>query len=630
MTTPLYVIKLGSSTVLNGESIFDEIAHLVKRGAKIVLILGGSAAIEKKYQILNRKLPTVTLKGGNSFRYCTPEEMPYIIQAYQEFILGPVEKELRRRNIRAYASIGQEILVSGVAGKPLRSLQNGREVIIRDSLIGQYSKCNKEFFSSLLQSFDVLCITPPIKDENSDNYLNIDADMLAAHLSIDLKASHLRFVTSTPGIMQNTNTEQLKTLESVYDQDELPFVTGRMKQKVRAAKLAGANGIADIHICGPHSLLNARGKTWFWPTRAPSAELNLLTESVSINSVSRDENELACFLVEKCRQSNLEAFVDAAGNIVAQKGNGRKKLLMLGHIDTVPYHWRAKWTKDGLTGRGVVDAKSSLVNFLEVLKSIEVPPEFTIQVVGATEEEVSSSKGAFFARDNYHADAVIIGEPSGVHAVTLGYFGLFKVEVRAKITHAHTAGQGFVSAADRIVDVAREICKGGMHVDPNGLSTVLHLQTHSDSHHHHARAVINFRVSPSAKLDELEKMALSFINDDLQIEILRATPGIANPRSSTLAKSFIKAFSEKSIRPKFLLKKGTSDMNTLATTWKNIPMLAYGPGDASLDHTDKEILTETEFLEANEILLSAVNNWIEMNKTPEMSDSKEAHGVAAI
>jgi LysW-gamma-L-lysine carboxypeptidase len=51
----------------------------------------------------------------------------------------------------------------------------------------------------------------------------------------------------------------------------------------------------------------------------------------------------------------------------------------------------------------------------------------------------------------------------------------------------------------------------------------------------------------------------------------------------------------------FVLKTGTSDMNVVAPVWK-CPIVAYGPGDSSLDHTPDEHLELDEYWKAVQVL----------------------------
>ena len=82
----LYVIKLGSSTIVNHPSIFEEIGRISRRGNKVLLVAGGAEAIRQKYEALSRPMPFLTLPSGDEVRYCSPEEMPYIRDAYHEYI----------------------------------------------------------------------------------------------------------------------------------------------------------------------------------------------------------------------------------------------------------------------------------------------------------------------------------------------------------------------------------------------------------------------------------------------------------------------------------------------------------------------------------------------------------------
>ena len=62
----------------------------------------------------------------------------------------------------------------------------------------------------------------------------------------------------------------------------------------------------------------------------------------------------------------------------------------------------------------------------------------------------------------------------------------------------------------------------------------------------------------------------------------------------------------------FVKKTGTSDINLFAKK-HNVPMLAYGPGDSSLDHTDNEHVSMTEYLNAIEVYASALSRFAELD-----------------
>jgi LysW-gamma-L-lysine carboxypeptidase len=51
----------------------------------------------------------------------------------------------------------------------------------------------------------------------------------------------------------------------------------------------------------------------------------------------------------------------------------------------------------------------------------------------------------------------------------------------------------------------------------------------------------------------------------------------------------------------FVLKTGTSDMNVVGPAWQ-CPIVAYGPGDSSLDHTPNEHLPLDEYWKAVNVI----------------------------
>ncbi|WP_127530306.1 M20/M25/M40 family metallo-hydrolase [Paenibacillus kobensis] len=606
----LYVIKLGSSTIVNHPEIFEEIGRISRRGNRVLLVAGGAEAIRRKYEDLSRPMPFLTLPSGDEVRYCSPEEMLYVREAYYDNILAPVRERLAEQGLSAFAQLGGDNgLVIGRKAKPIKAVQGQKTVIVRDSLFGQYAGSHTSFLHDALNSFDVVCLSPPIWDPELASYINIDADVLGAELAVELEAHHLRFVTGTAGLLRDIGDEG-STIPDVYGDEELPSVQGRMKQKVRAARLASGRGVCDVNISGPHSVERG-GRTWFWQAERGPAAFELLNKVARIPSVSEDEHELARFLLEEIQDPSVAGQIDEAGNIVFRRGSGPHTLLLLGHIDTVPYVWPVHSDADGLTGRGVVDAKGSFVNFIHMLREADVPENGSLLVIGAVEEEISSSKGAFYIRDHYRADAVIIGEPSGEDSLTLGYYGLFKLRITIRRAQEHTAAKNSVSAIDELYDIAADIRSRVRDIDPQSLSSLIDIEHRNERGYITVTAILNFRISPEAGNDYVDKVDLS-VGDAVTVEVLRSTPGFANPRSDTLVKAFVRSFAKHGKAVRYLKKRGTSDMNTLASAWTSVPMVAYGPGDSSLDHTNDEYLSYGEVESSRAILREAVNEWFRL------------------
>ncbi|MEV6942371.1 M20/M25/M40 family metallo-hydrolase [Streptomyces sp. NPDC051172] len=605
---PLYVVKVGSATLDRGD-IHQEVAALVARGARVLLVAGGAVGIERHYRSIGRPMPQLRLPGGDLVRYCPPAEMPHLIDAYERVTLPTVVAGLEALGLGVFACVAARGgLVTGRANRPLKAVTDeGRAVVVRDHRAGTPDGVDTGRLNALLDAYDVVCLSPPVGDRDGGAPLNVDADVLAAALANALHADHLRLVTGTAGLLTDPS-DPASTLLHAHPGEAGRFAGGRMRQKVRAAELA-LDGTADVAITGPHTLADPSGWTRFWRTPEPAPDLRLISHAVGIPSVSGDERELAEYLRQWCTERGIEASVDEAGNLVATRGSGTRRLLLLGHLDTVPHGWPVEWRDNELWGRGSVDAKGSLVNFLEVLAAADIPADGQLRVVGAVEEEISSSKGAYHVRDHYPADAVVIGEPSGSGTLTLGYYGLFKLRVTVAVASGHSAGMEAVSAPDALLRVLADLRATVCAQAPEALSAVIDIACRTGRERHEAVGVLNFRVPPGAALEHLRKLVGDHASDDVRIEVLRATPGVAMGRTSALSKVFARAFGAAGIRPRHVLKKGTSDMNTLATTWSDVPMVAYGPGDSALDHTDVEHLTAEDYRTARTVLSDAVARW---------------------
>ena len=74
-------------------------------------------------------------------------------------------------------------------------------------------------------------------------------------------------------------------------------------------------------------------------------------------------------------------------------------------------------------------------------------------------------------------------------------------------------------------------------------------------------------------------------------------------RNNVLVKSFLAGLRSVDASEKlgFVVKTGTSDMNVVGPVWQ-CPIVAYGPGDSSLDHTPNEHLPVDEYWKAVNVI----------------------------
>jgi [amino group carrier protein]-lysine/ornithine hydrolase len=341
--------------------------------------------------------------------------------------------------------------------------------------------------------------------------------------------------------------------------------------------------------------------------------IELLKTAISIPSVSTRESEVANYLVSQMKTFTHEAFVDASGSAVAKIGHGALKIIFLGHIDTVPGDIPVRIEDGKLYGRGSVDAKGPFCTAVAAASRLsdEVKSKITLTLIGATEEEASSSKGARHAVTAYpKPDLVIIGEPSNWDAITLGYKGRLLVKAQIEKDHFHSAGEGTTAAEDvvNIWNVLKQHSddynkdKQGVfeqvQIALQGISSTL------DGFKQKAEATIGYRL-PLAVTPEGLEQELQTLLPDVLLSFSGREIAYRSEKDTALTRALRVAIREGGGTPRFKVKTGTADMNVVAPFW-NVPMVAYGPGDSALDHTPKEHIDLADYEKAIAVLTAAL------------------------
>jgi LysW-gamma-L-lysine carboxypeptidase len=121
------------------------------------------------------------------------------------------------------------------------------------------------------------------------------------------------------------------------------------------------------------------------------------------------------------------------------------------------------------------------------------------------------------------------------------------------------------------------------------------IQSRSDGFVAECEMTIGYRLPPgldiAAMIREIETQALA---SGGRMAYRGAEPAFRASRRGPLVSAFVRALRAEGLEPAFKLKTGTSDMNVVGPVW-NCPIVAYGPGNAALDHTPNEHILRTEY-----------------------------------
>ena len=346
----------------------------------------------------------------------------------------------------------------------------------------------------------------------------------------------------------------------------------------------------------------------------PLPEVALLQNMLTIPSYSRQEGALAHYLVEQARFMGLEAYVDEVGNMVAHTAGSsdERPIVLMGHMDTVTGVIPVQLEDGLLYGRGAVDAKGPLAAFL--CAAARVMRAGTLRrpvvVIGAVEEEAATSRGARHVVGRYQPSACIIGEPSGSRAVTIGYKGRLLVTGCVERPSSHSTGPHQSSNEVAAAFWERARCHAAdwntQHAGNSAFAALMpslrSINSEQDGLMERARFVIGYRLPPAFDVQELRRQLQQWaIEDDVHLSFSGEEMAFQSHRATPLARAFIRGIRATGEQATFKHKTGTSDMNVVGPVWgENI--VAYGPGDSSLDHTPDEHIRVEEYLHAITVL----------------------------
>jgi len=342
-------------------------------------------------------------------------------------------------------------------------------------------------------------------------------------------------------------------------------------------------------------------------------DAEFLEKLLTIPSPSGGEDVFADYLVSQMRKLGFRTQRDEAGNVVGGLGdpNAPREIVLLGHMDTVPGFIPVRWEEGNLYGRGAVDAKGPLATF--VLAAARVAPKLgraKLTVIGAVEEESHGWGAHYLAQTMAAPDYVIIGEPSAWDCITLGYKGMLNMEYRLGQPGGHSAGEA-AGPAEHAVTFWNHLRRYAFAYNQNRTGrfntidpALRGLQTFSDGLTDFVEMNIVARLPPDFPITHLQTEMWDWANG-AELKFLGSDPAYRSSKNTLPVRALLRSIRAAGGKPRFKLKTGTSDMNTVGPVWE-CPIVAYGPGDSSLDHTPREHIHVDEFTRSIGVLEKAL------------------------
>ncbi|MGC9104886.1 MAG: N-acetyl-lysine deacetylase [Thermoprotei archaeon] len=314
----------------------------------------------------------------------------------------------------------------------------------------------------------------------------------------------------------------------------------------------------------------------------------MLLDLVSVYTPSGEEYKAKDVLSRIASRLGLAYSMDETGSHFL--GNPNSRVLLASHIDTVPGFIPPLDDGTAIHGRGAVDAKGPLSAMI-VAASLMKEEGCEVLVAGLSDEEGFSRGAKTLAISGKKFDYVVIGEPTSTTGIAIEYRGVIHVDVKCRSSGGHSSsvkGNVIEEVAKRLIQVYSPPSE---YDKPSINPTIFRSGTAINVVPEEAYVHFDIRYSSKNDPEEILKLLRNAF-EGCNVELTEHLPPVKTSVNSTLFKAFSRALISQGLKPSPVRKWGTSDMNVLAPIAKEI--LAYGPGDSRLEHTDKERITYDE------------------------------------
>lgn len=354
-------------------------------------------------------------------------------------------------------------------------------------------------------------------------------------------------------------------------------------------------------------------------TITPRFCIKMLEKALRLYTPSLSEKPMADFLADKCDDLSFDDIrIDEVGNLIATKGSGFPRILLCGHMDTVPGKIKVRKEGDWIYGRGASDAKAPLMAMLFAAASIQ-NNSGTVIFVGAVDEEGNATGIKNLVKSKLDIDYAIFGEPSGIKQVTIAYKGRIAINLKINVGNSSHASAPwlsknaieesviFTSELKKVLESGQENKKKGMLLT----ATVTEI-TGGTSHNvtpKECNVIMDIRIPVDMNCKTVEEKistTVQEISKKRKVEafhsILDETEPFEAPHNSPLVRAFtLGVMDVEHSRPTLIRKTGTGDMNVIGNQL-SIPVVTYGPGDPHASHTIDEKVSIDEYLRGIEVL----------------------------
>lgn len=243
----LFVIKAGGEAFSKpggAEALLEQIGVLHSLGIQCVLVHGGGAQSDELAEKLG-----VTFEKVDGRRVTSPEMTNVMVHSLNGGAQGELLSAARRLGLDAVGLNGMDAgLVLAERRPPTVSL-SGQTVDYGQ--VGEIKEVRTDCVTACLERGFVPMISP-LSGDAGGQWLNINADTVAAELAIALGAEKVVFMTGAPGVLRDVNDPNSLlselSLAELRQMEESGELQGGMLPKAAAIARCLEGGVERVHV----------------------------------------------------------------------------------------------------------------------------------------------------------------------------------------------------------------------------------------------------------------------------------------------------------------------------------------------------------------------------------------------
>ncbi|HEY3218418.1 MAG TPA: [LysW]-aminoadipate kinase [Candidatus Limnocylindria bacterium] len=239
------VIKAGGSKGVSRDAVADLVAQVAKSD-EIVLVHGASAETDRLAEALGVPQEQITSPSGHTSRRTDRRTLEVFALAALGVENFQYVEKLQQRGVDAVGLSGLSGRLLVGKKKDVRSVKDGKTMILRDDYTGTVEAVNLPLLTQLIGPGRVPVIAPlALSTENEA--LNVDGDRVAARIAVAIDADALLILTNVPGLLRDPTDASTLVPEATLEEAE-KLAQGRMKKKILAAREALEAGVDEVVI----------------------------------------------------------------------------------------------------------------------------------------------------------------------------------------------------------------------------------------------------------------------------------------------------------------------------------------------------------------------------------------------